>query len=706
MRPSIIVWSVVAGSLIAFTAGVMRVVASPAPTDVPAAEHVVVVGVPGLTWADVSQSRTPALWSLASEGSSGLLTTRAAVTQTCPWDGWLTLGAGNRALYPKPELGPAIAADRSAPLEQPGCEWQSGDPPLSDGQISPDVTAANDDLNFGSEVGLLGTQLSCSTTLGADAPLAVAAPGARVVAADLPATPAEWRSLVHRCPLTLISAQPVSSSLPGSGGVKQLDQILGGLATGPTRDLVIVVGISEIGVETSHFHVAVMHGAGVINGVLQSPSTGREGFVQLIDVGPTVLTALGKPVPSAMSGEPFGSVPEQEAVGQQISGFADQDQAAVEHRHQSSKAPLLVIGLALLLCAVAALWWWRVDRAKQSPHRFVEVAALFVASIPVATFLANLFPWWRQEHPDLMVLIGTLVAATAVCALAVLGPWRTRPYGSAVAVAAVTFSVLALDALTGSRLQLNSLLGYDGIGAGRFTGFGNLPFGIYAAAALICLAALLAAQPEAVGWVAAGFGLAVVGIDGTPGLGTDFGGVLALTPAIILMALVAANVSLSVARVFAAGLAGLVAVTALAVLDHARPVESQTHLGRFVGQVLDGTAWTVVTRKADSNLNVLIHSWLTLLLPLTALVLWWLFRWPTDPGRPLLERSRSLSVALVGLLVVALIGSAVNDSGIVVFAAVAMVGLPLLVASVAASMTQPATEPNLQDAADHRGTPS
>jgi hypothetical protein len=693
VRPSIVVWSVIAGSLIAFAAGVVRVVASPAPTDVPAAEHVVVVGVPGLTWADVSQSRTPALWSLASEGSSGLLTTRAAVSQTCPWDGWITLGAGNRAVYPKPELHPAVAAGPSAPLEQPGCGWQSGDPPLTDGQISPDVTAANDDLNYGSEVGLLGTQVSCSTTVGADAPLAVAADGARVEAVDLPDSPEGWRSLVHRCPLTLIAAQPFSASPPGHGGVKELDQILSGLTAGTTGDLVIVVGISEIGVETSHLHVAVMHGPGVIDGVLQSASTGREGFVQLIDVGPTVLTALGKPVPSAMSGEPFGSVPEQEALRQRISGFADQDQAAVEHRHLSSKAPFLVVGLALLLCAVAALWWWRVDRAKQSPHRYVHLAALFVASIPVATFLANLFPWWRQEYPALALLIGTLVAATPVFALVVLGPWRTRPYGSAVAVAAVTFSVLALDALTGSRLQLNGLLGYDGISAGRFTGFGNLPFGIYAAGALICLTALLAVQPDRAGWVAAGFGLVVVGIDGMPGLGTDFGGVIALTPAIILMAMVAANVRLSAVRALIAGLAGLVTVTVLAVLDHARPVESQTHLGRFVGQVLDGTAWTVVMRKADSNLNMLIHSWLTLLLPLTALMLWWLFRRPAGPGRPLLEHSRSLSVALTGLVVAALIGSAVNDSGIAVFAAVAMVGLPLLVASVTASTAPPATEP-------------
>jgi hypothetical protein len=39
------------------------------------------------------------------------------------------------------------------------------------------------------------------------------------------------------------------------------------------------------------------------------------------------------------------------------------------------------------------------------------------------------------------------------------------------------------------------------------------------------------------------------------------------------------------------------------------------------------------------------------------------------------------------------IGSVVNDSGIAVFAAVALVGLPLLVASVAEAMAPPVVEP-------------
>src|SRR5690348_11968096 len=75
-------------------------VAAPAPVT-PATAHVVVVGVPGLRWDDVDAQRTPALWRLMRAGSAGALSVRAAGPLTCPADGWVTLGAGNRGRGPR-----------------------------------------------------------------------------------------------------------------------------------------------------------------------------------------------------------------------------------------------------------------------------------------------------------------------------------------------------------------------------------------------------------------------------------------------------------------------------------------------------------------------------------------------------------------------------------------------------------------------------
>ena len=48
--------------------------------------HVVVVGISGLRWSDVSPAATPTLWRLAGQGSVGSLVDYAVLPLTCPAD--------------------------------------------------------------------------------------------------------------------------------------------------------------------------------------------------------------------------------------------------------------------------------------------------------------------------------------------------------------------------------------------------------------------------------------------------------------------------------------------------------------------------------------------------------------------------------------------------------------------------------------------
>jgi hypothetical protein len=319
------------------------------------------------------------------------------------------------------------------------------------------------------------------------------------------------------------------------------------------------------------------------------------------------------------------------------------------------------------------------------------VAGVGVASIPAATGLANLVPWMDADHHRLAWGLAVAGSVVVLAAIALAGPWRRRRFGPAVVVAAAGFGVFALDVVTGSHLQLNGLIGYTPITASRFTGFGNMPYAVYAAGGLICLAAAMHGQDPRIAR-----GLAVVGggtlvlLDGTPGLGSDFGGVLALVPAVVLLTMVATGVRVSAPRVLAAFGAGAVVVTALAVADYQRPTDDQTHLGRFVGQVLDGTASEVVARKATANLHAL-DSPVAVLAPAIIVALIWLFHGSDSPGRQLIASSgRSLKAAVVGVGVVAVVGSLVNDSGIAVLAAAGASTVPLLIAVVA---KEPATRP-------------
>ena len=60
------------------------------PAAVAPPRPVVLVGIPGLRWTDVSATATPVLWRLAEEGSVGSLVVHTISSRTCPADGWLT----------------------------------------------------------------------------------------------------------------------------------------------------------------------------------------------------------------------------------------------------------------------------------------------------------------------------------------------------------------------------------------------------------------------------------------------------------------------------------------------------------------------------------------------------------------------------------------------------------------------------------------
>src|SRR5206468_632560 len=98
-------------------------------------------------------------------------------------------------------------------------------------------------------------------------------------------------------------------------------------------------------------------------------------------------------------------------------------------------------------------------------------------------------------------------------------------------------------------------------------------------------------------------GLLAMVVDGAPTLGDDFGGLLALTVGVVMLALLVSGARLTWWKASFAVLAAVVVAAAVALADYARPASVQTHLGRFVGDLLHGRS-DVISRKAD----LAIHS--------------------------------------------------------------------------------------------------
>ena len=328
-------------------------------------------------------------------------------------------------------------------------------------------------------------------------------------------------------------------------------------------------------------------------------------------------------------------------------------------------------------------------------------ALLTLAAIPGCTFLANLVPWWRSPWPAVTVTALVLGLAAAVAAVACAGPWRRH---GVLVVAGFTAAVLTVDGLTGTALQINSMLGYNPLVAGRFTGFGNLAFAVYGAAGLM-FAALLAHRfrsPRAAVAAVLAVGAAMVVVDGLPAWGADVGGVLTLVPAFTVLALLVGRARVSAARLAAAGIGAAATAAAIGVADYLRAPDRRSHFGRFVAGVFDGTAGATLERKLAANLDLLVagpHTWVALALVLV--VTWFVVRPPAGLAQTF-AAVPGLRPAVVAVAVLGWIGFATNDSGVAVPLLVALVAVPAVLAARPAPTVGRRTAPDGSAGAERR----
>lgn len=647
--------------------------ASAAPSqELPPATRVVVVGVPGLGWDDVGAS-TPNLLDLAGHAALGSLTTRGATSFACPRDGWVTLGAGNRALFDIHDGD--CRSDSETLVDEAGVE------------------RINDQSAFGADPGLLGDVVLCTRAFGRDAAFAVLGAANVATAAAGQRSPARWRASWAECPLALVSTPVLRTNAARQETLARVDALVGRVAAAVAQEpqtLLLVVGVSDSPGSGPAMRVAIAAGGADLGDgpvrLLRSATTGRAPYVQLIDVAPTALEALGIDPPAAMLGRPVIAVADVIPADQALSSL----RAASADAQGSRVATLPLIWVWVVVTALyclGAVAGLRISSRRTT--RVLRPAGVAVAAIPVASLVANLAPWQRAGFPTVWMIVAVLVAVAMLTFAACAGPWRSAQFGPHIALAVLGALVLGLDVTTGSHLQLDGPLGYSPLVAGRFIGFGNIPFAVFATCGLLAIAAAVrGATRRAAALLVAVAGVTMVLLDGMPGLGADVGGVLALVPALLVTGMLATGIRVSLLRGVAALGAGVVVVAALAIADYQRPPQDQTHLGRFVGQVLDGTALSVVDRKASANLHLLLHSPVAILAPVLLFTLWWLLAGNVSLGRRVLEPTGAAGhAALAGTATAATLGTVLNDSGIAVFVAAGAVGVPLLLSAAATSMS-------------------
>ena len=692
----------------------------------PAAHPVVIIGIPGLRWTDISPAATPALWRLAEHGSVGSLVVTAVQTYTCPADVWLTLNSGQRAMAPRasgrcqalPPVQPARASAAAGHGIAPGTA--AAVPALTGPR---GIEHYNTQLAYGPVWGLLATAApgGCAAAVGPGAALALASRSGAVASYE-PRLTSTIGAVLAKCPLTVadLGALPASRGAADRGAA---DRAAGRIiAAVPAGAIIVVAGLGDD--SAPHLRAIIVSGPGYGAGLLKAASTRQPGMVTVTDLTPSVLDWRGRhgAVGRARIGGSEIQSSGRGSLRAAIRTLIGQDTAAQVNRH--TLAPYFLIygfGEGIVFGLI-----WLVLRGGDPDRRrrrraAYRVAAVIVAAVPAGSFLASLVPWPVLPHPALLLYGIGLAWAAVIAAAALAGPWRRDRFGSPGFIGAATIVVIGIDVITGSHLQRETPFGQSALVANRFYGIGNNAIGGYALGGLLCAAwvgdaAQRRTQSRGRAVAAAGAVTAFTVIAAAwPYFGAKVGGTIAMVPAFLVLLAAIAGVTLTPRRSALVAVSGVLLIAIFAAANFWFPAATgASDIGAFVNGVLHGGAGDVLQRKIHANVGSLTENWATPIIPVvvvaTGLTLAWPDRLRMATAAVAMRAEPLLLPLLTAMWLVALLGWLADDSGVTVTATALPLALPLVIAIVtgiaeqaAAGMSDPAANARTAHAADRAG---
>ncbi|GAA3624692.1 hypothetical protein [Microlunatus ginsengisoli] len=594
--------------------------------------QVVVVGVTGRY--TLSPGDREVLGAHLDDAQAGSMVVRPRYVGDCAAAGWTTLGAGRRAAVGE--------------LCDPVVNGSGSDARVADWAAREAAAAAN---HGDAKLGTLSASVSgCVGAVGPGAALAAARPDGSLAAY---ATVAQFRAggAKPACPITLVDAGDAADAL-----VAELAD--------RSDVTVILTGIGpDAGSDDPGTQVVYRLGT-TIPGWLTSDSTRREGIVTLTDLTATLIDFGGgaAATSAAVDGSPFAVDPDDLSVR-----GIERHLAAVTALSDAVVSGYLAVGVggAVLLAVFGVALW----RRRWPLARLIMTVGTITAA---AMMLTGSVPWQGLRHPGLAV--GLVAAGWAgALTLAALGLSRWLRVPAAIAGAGLTVAAFTADAALGAVMQPGSLLNSRPILGLRWYGFGNVTFAAYAAAGLL-LAGYVAhrlrtnGRPRLAVVAVAAIGFGIVLCEGWPSMGTDFGGVIALTPPLLWLLFALAidrpDARVSWPRLALAGVGAVVLVAIISVLDWRRGPGARSHLGNFVQRIIDGDAFDIVVRKGVASVDTIVSP-LGLISLAIGVPLWiGMLRWAVP--RVATAYSTIRPVVIAGLAV-AILGTLLNDGGISVW---------------------------------------
>jgi hypothetical protein len=708
-----------------------------AQTDREPVERVLVLSLPGLSWEDVDLATLPNLRELFEESALADMSVRGVERHPSLGDGYVTIGAGARAVTRRVGGGDCFEADERFEQGSAGDAFarRTGVPATS---IPADaivclaqsaIGALNDGLLFDAHAGLLGDTLASNRVQRAvignadegdppsgarerSAALALAGSDGQVprgaVSGDLVVPDAtfpfgvrsddaevlsQFDQAWHDRAVVLVEASDLArfeeyrtDLAPGAREVMHqhvlasVDALVGELLerVDPEHDAVLAVAPSQRNERGRPLTVAALRAPGFDPGLLKSAYTRHSGIVSIIDVGPTIVDLFGIERPEDMEGRAFEYSRQGGDFDDRLAWLVETDEEAQFRDRLVAPVSGVFVALQIVLtlaAIVALVWLGRRSRVA------VEIFALALLGFLPATYLAGLLPfssWGTAAFWAFLLGVGLIIGLVAW-----LVTDRTGVTTLIVSLGAIVGLIVA-DVATGARLQFNTVFGYTPTVAGRFAGLGNIGYAQLAAGAVL-LAGFIAFRVTGRRGtlLAITVMLIAVIVDGAPFFGADVGGVLSMVPAFLVTSTLLLGWRFRWRLLAIYGSVGVLVLGLFALFEVSRPSEERTHLGRLIesgsGDGGGGRVATVLARKIDANTSVLFRSVWTIMLPVVLAGIAYLIWRAPGHMRGLYHRVPTLSASLIGFAILAILGFALNDSGIAVPGVMLGVLTPVLV---------------------------
>ena len=695
-----------------------------------AVRSVLMISLPATSWIDIRDNRVPNLTRIFRQATLANLATRSVRSRTEPGAGYLVMGTGTRSVAGEQDAAPNLSADEQYGSETAADVYRTRTGYELHGRVGalgwPALVAQNADRSYGSEPGALGRALAGASVdrsvianadeqhldgpvLHREAALTLTDAHGRVsgevssrlltedrnaafgwnldLELVMDAFPRDFSTrrqvvLVEASDLARADnyrklANPNQRAALHANALARSDELVGRLLrrVDPRRDAVVVVAPYHTS-RTRTLTVAAVLAPGRPPGFLESATTRRAGFLQSVDIAPTVLNLLGIERPKEMEGRIARVHADADTYPDRLDWLVRNDRAAQFRDTTIGQATATLVAATIVLVAAGILVFAYFRR------RWARVAlrwaSLMLLGYVAATYVVGLFPMFRWGTA---VYVASVVALAGIYAAVCLVLGRRSIVDPALIGLGCVIVMHSVDLLTGAHLQLNTVFGYSPTVGIRLAGIGN-PGSAELSAAAMLFAILLAwrapVRGPRVGFAVLAFVLIVVA---APMWGQDFGGALTLGPTIVLWWLLQTGRRVSGRIVATMGAVLLGTGLVAGFVDLTRPANERTHVGRFFEKVGDdgvGAFLGVIGRKASLMIGTFSNTaWV--LLVVSVLVGIWLAARRSDLLATIVRRVPTLRPGLVCFALLVGLGTVLNDSGVQVTAMMLATLLAVLV---------------------------